>query len=300
VSQRWPIDFDDIRCFLKIVEEGSFVHAAAQLGMSPPTVTRRIQKLEENFRSVFFLRGKERATLTHAGHTFLDYAVSLADTIESANEEFSLNSLYRPRLRIGAVSSVLSGFVAPAVAKVKLRFPNAKIEIFDAPSRRIQDMLESNSIDLALTYTPLDEALHLQVPIARDPFVIIEPSQLPPGATRIASLADLGRLHGIAARRGGGVRMMVERHLRQLGVKVDWDFEVQNLVSVISLVSSGLGWAIVPMSALASADTRKLNVVSLAGFALDRSIYAARIERFEMNGPSKYMWNCLVSPDEIP
>jgi len=288
------MDFDDILCFLKVAEEGSFVQAAAQLGMSAPTVTRRIQRLEDHFKSTFFVRSRDRIALTHAGHTFLDYAISLADTIQSASEEFNLGSRYRPRLRIGAVSSVLSGHVAPVVERVQRRFPNAKIEIFDAPSRRIQDMLEANSIDIALTYAALDEHLHVTVPIARDPFVIIEPEGSQGNGKQIRTLEDLTRLNSIAPRRGGGVRMLIERYLRELNLKIEWDFEVQNLFSVMSLVTSGLGWGIVPVTALATVDMSRLRIVNLPEFNLTRNIYAIRIDHFEMNAASRYMWECLV------
>jgi molybdate transport repressor ModE-like protein len=60
-------DWNDVRVLLSVVETGSFSATARVLGLTQPTVSRRIARLEEIAGALLVERGKRGATLTPAG-----------------------------------------------------------------------------------------------------------------------------------------------------------------------------------------------------------------------------------------
>lgn len=61
------MDFKELEYFSTIVKCGNLTHAARQLYVSQPTLSKFLQKLEEDLGLVLFQRGSRRLKLTYAG-----------------------------------------------------------------------------------------------------------------------------------------------------------------------------------------------------------------------------------------
>lgn len=60
------MDFKELEYFSTIVKCGNLTHAARQLYVSQPTLSKFLQKLEEDLGLVLFQRGSRRLKLTYA------------------------------------------------------------------------------------------------------------------------------------------------------------------------------------------------------------------------------------------
>src|SRR5438445_7763789 len=99
-SGRGAMDWDDVRVFLAIAREGSMRAAGRALGLSQPTIARRLAAFEATFgRSSLFDRLPEGLRLNAAG----EQLVPAAESVEDA-------ALTLERRR-AAASPVLSGTV---------------------------------------------------------------------------------------------------------------------------------------------------------------------------------------------
>lgn len=67
-------DWADIRLFLAILDQGSLIAAAEYLGLTQPTVGRRLSAMEARFGTALFVRAGRRMQLTDAGKAILDSA----------------------------------------------------------------------------------------------------------------------------------------------------------------------------------------------------------------------------------
>ncbi|MFA7499232.1 MAG: LysR family transcriptional regulator, partial [Leucobacter sp.] len=63
-----------LRAFVRSVELGSFTAAAAQLGVSQPTVSALVRKLEEHHGLPLLIRSGRRLAVTGAGEELLGWA----------------------------------------------------------------------------------------------------------------------------------------------------------------------------------------------------------------------------------
>ncbi|WP_034995276.1 LysR family transcriptional regulator [Beijerinckia mobilis] len=75
---------DDMITFVRVVERGSFVAAARQLGVPPATVSRKIQELEHRLGIELLRRTTRRVFVTEAGRAFFDNASQALTLIEEA------------------------------------------------------------------------------------------------------------------------------------------------------------------------------------------------------------------------
>ena len=69
-----PLDWSALRDFLAVSETGSLSRAALKLGVSQPTLTRRMAALEERLRAELFRRTPRGIELTEAGESVLSAA----------------------------------------------------------------------------------------------------------------------------------------------------------------------------------------------------------------------------------
>ena len=113
------MDWDNVRFFLAVAREGTLSHAATKLGVTHVTVSRRIDRLEEQLEEIIFNRLQSGYTLTPAGEDLLPEA----EAIESAFLSFQQQALSQPssaegELRLSLpepsaidLSTALSGFL---------------------------------------------------------------------------------------------------------------------------------------------------------------------------------------------
>lgn len=74
------MEWGDVRVFLAVMRKRSFGEAARSLGVSHPTVGRRIKALEDEAQQALFRRTKEGLVLTDAG----DRVLKLAEAVENS------------------------------------------------------------------------------------------------------------------------------------------------------------------------------------------------------------------------
>ncbi len=74
---RLRADWSSLRVFYAVAETGSFSEAAAQLGLTQPTVSGRIRDLETRLGVRLFNRSPHRLSLTEAGRKIHDHVVTM-------------------------------------------------------------------------------------------------------------------------------------------------------------------------------------------------------------------------------
>ena len=80
------MEFGQIEAFLAVIQEGSFTRAAERLNLTQPSLSARMQQLEQGLGSELFQRDKRPVQLTSSGRIFVDYA-ERAMSILAAGQE---------------------------------------------------------------------------------------------------------------------------------------------------------------------------------------------------------------------
>lgn len=123
-------DWNDFRLFLAVAEAGSLSGAAAALGLSQPTLGRRIDALEAALGLTLFRRGAKGMLLTGAGEAMLEEA----EAMRAAAGRLALRAAGRAERVEGAVRIAASRVTAacrlpPVIAALMAEEPGLEIEL---------------------------------------------------------------------------------------------------------------------------------------------------------------------------
>ena len=78
---------DNYRLYITIVEQGSFSKAAEKLGITQPTVSKQIDRLEEKLGSKLFKRSTRKLILTAAGERYYERAREIDALVKVTEHE---------------------------------------------------------------------------------------------------------------------------------------------------------------------------------------------------------------------
>ncbi len=148
------MDMDQVKTFLAVVANGSFLEAASRLHVTQSTVSSRIQTLEQYLGATLFIRNRSGARLTPAGRRFIHHAKSLLLTLDQARHEVGLPSRYRASVNIGARIALWEVFLPRWVGEMRRTAPDISIRSEIGFEEDLMRRVVEGTLDVALMYTP--------------------------------------------------------------------------------------------------------------------------------------------------
>lgn len=149
------MDWSDIRIFLAVVRGRSLGEAARTLGVSHPTVGRRIKALEDEAEQPLFRRTKDGLVLTDTGDAVLALAESMEESALSMERRLAGNhERLEGILRIAAADWFAAYVLAPIFIELGRLHPAVVPEVI--ASYRLLD-LSRREADVAFRIVPFSE-----------------------------------------------------------------------------------------------------------------------------------------------
>ncbi|MEM9782796.1 MAG: LysR family transcriptional regulator [Pseudomonadota bacterium] len=156
--------FEDMRCFVQVVNHGSVTRAAETLSIAPSAVSRRIKELEGRLGVQLLARTTRRMKLTDAGQTFYDRSLRILADVEEAEGEVSDTSraLTGP-LRVAAPLDVGTLHLSPIIREFIVEHPGVTLDV--ELSDRMADLI-GEGFDLALRIGTLRDSSLIALKLA--------------------------------------------------------------------------------------------------------------------------------------
>jgi DNA-binding transcriptional LysR family regulator len=150
------MDIDQLLAFERIAREGSFSRAARQLDITQPTISVRIQNLEQELGGALFVRGGRKLALTERGENFRSYVQRALAVLNEGIEVARLSDKgQRGRITIGTLPSLAGGFLAEAVVEYHQRYPLVDFYMLSGQSEEVIEMLYDDRAKLGLISWPV-------------------------------------------------------------------------------------------------------------------------------------------------
>ncbi|TGP54861.1 LysR family transcriptional regulator [bacterium M00.F.Ca.ET.159.01.1.1] len=123
-------DFNELKAFSAIVEEGSFVRAAARLQVSPPALSQTIRQLEARVGVRLLNRTTRSVSPTAAGEKLFGRLAGVFEELDGALAEVQ-SGRDRPAgtLRINASRVAAMRFIAPVLGDFQLAYPDIALTV---------------------------------------------------------------------------------------------------------------------------------------------------------------------------
>lgn len=141
-------EIEDLRLFLAVAREGSFIGAARSLGMTPPSVTRGIAALEDRLQVQLFVRTTRRVSLTSAGASYAARIGPVVQDLQLATDELrERHGDTAGLIRLTAPLAFGSRLLPDLIAQFRVLYPNVTFSV--TLSDRFVDSVD-DGFDLAI------------------------------------------------------------------------------------------------------------------------------------------------------
>lgn len=243
------MEFRHIRYFLALAEELHFGRAARRLSISQPPLSLNIQQLEASVGARLFTRNSKEVRLTDAGKAFVPKARALLEQAgEAARHARDVEQGLAGRLHIGFVGAMLYRGLPQLLHRFQALHPMLKVVLRELNSQDQLVELAHDQLDVGFVHSTRLPAEMQHELFASEPFVCCLPAE-----HRLAKRCSLA-LKSLQ----GEPFVMFARNVspdyyeRILAICTDASLfpdvrhEVRHWLSVVSLVSQGLGVALVP------------------------------------------------------
>lgn len=175
-------DLAQLRTFLAVVGTGSFTRAGEQLGLSQPTVSQHIRRLEEFMGRALLLRDTRKVALTDNGQALAGFARQMLATNDEALSYFSEDTAMRGRLRFGAADELALTELPSILRAFRVDHPQINLELTVTQSGTLQRRLLGNHLDLIFVNQEADSGRGRLVRRDRLVWVGLERADLDPSA----------------------------------------------------------------------------------------------------------------------
>jgi LysR family transcriptional regulator, hca operon transcriptional activator len=237
-----------LRYFIAVAEEGSVTVAAEKrLHTAQPSLSRQLRDLEIEVGAPLFTRGARGVELTDAGRAFLVHArVSVSEAGEAVQ---AARRAARPAKAVFSVGFLTGEEVdwLPHVTRIlRAELPKIEFKVTSMYSPDLAEALQNGEIDLGFLRVEPKPDVTYDV-IAKEPIVVILPSDHPlaeqeeidPKALEDETLVGFSDIAIV-------LREVVEGYLLAKGVDLTPSHRVETFSTVLSLVASLRGVALMP------------------------------------------------------
>ena len=238
-----------LRYFVAVAETGSLTVAAQRiLHTSQPSLSRQIRDLEDEVGAQLLTRSTRGIELTPAGCTFLDHARLVLSQVEAAAEAARrVAHPSKPCFVMGFLTGHELTWMPAALQILRDELPNIDVMISSQYSPQLANALSNEKIDAAFLRREEgfpDLAFH---PLVKEPLVVILPGDHRLASRKAVNPEDLvGETFVSVSDTAPVLRAVIDDFLKQSGINITPDHEVDHLAMAMSLIVSTRGVALLP------------------------------------------------------
>ena len=245
------MELRQLRYLVALADERHFTRAAAREHIAQPALSQQIRRLEAEVGLALVERTTRRVALTDAGELLVARARRILAELDDAQAELgALAGVKGGRLAIGALHTMGPVDLSLLLASFHRNHPAVDLTVREQSSEELAEMLRDDVIDLAfLSVTERIQSHELQLHrLVTEELVVVLPPQHPLAQREALSLAELADGAFISFRAGSRLRELLESAAADAGFEPRIALESNESRRIRSLVSSGLGVAILPRS----------------------------------------------------
>lgn len=244
---------------LAIEREGSFSGAAAALGVSQPSLSQQIQRMETELGTPLFLRQGRKILPTEAGKILLRCGRQIRDLEENAG--YALDALRGEGapLVIGTTPYRALTILPEAICRFRALSPVTPIRLEEMTAAELLEACRADRVELAFTALPQpggeEYGLFDCTPVLTERLVLAVPEALP---FEGSGIADAPGLPFAALGEGQLLRRKFEQICAAAGFRPEIPFTCTDVQTLARMVSRGTFAAVLPEGILGEWDGVRL------------------------------------------
>ena len=254
-----------LRYLLAIVDQGSFTRAAIHCGVSQPTLSAGIAKLENEVGVALLLRTNRRVELTGAGVRLVERARRIEREFTMAEQE-TQPAVLATSLRIGVLASLPGRWIQAAMRAAFEASGNHRIEMVEASEKSLLTQLDRARLDVLISIVRSSRA-RFSEPIYDEGYGLAMPTDHPLADQHVVNPEDVAE-GPMIVRRHCEVLAETSRHFTSRGVRPFMSARTDSDDHALAYIRAGHGLTVMPDC---FAD-HGIAMARLSGFDFSRTI----------------------------
>lgn len=241
-----------LRAFVAIARKRHFGSAAAELGVSQPSLSQALSMLEEGLGVRLIERNTRTVLLTPEGETLLGKAASALDAVDEFTSAASgVRDPFAQTLRLGLIPTVAPYVLPMMLSGLSREFPEMSLRVTEDQTGRLLRSLADGSLDVAVMALPAQTHGMAEIPMYREDFVLALPSGHPLAGSHAVDPAVLADMPLLLLDEGHCLRDQALEVCQLAGVRPDLGHtRAASLATAVQCVEGGLGVTLIPGTAV--------------------------------------------------
>ena len=242
------MDFKYLYTFKTIVEEGSFIKAAAKLNFTQSTITFQMGQMEQELSTKLFEKIGRRMMLTKAGKQLVPY---VNDVLTSVNKmRYFENDLAECQgdLQIGIAETQLCYKMPPILKEFHQQAPNARLFLRSMNCYDIRDELINGTLDIGVFYENVSGygSNLITIPMGTFPIILVASPETKNRYPDFITPDQKIPISFIINEPNSIFRQLFERYIREKSILLDHTIELWSIPTIKNLVKSSVGISFLP------------------------------------------------------
>lgn len=265
------MEWHQLEYFKLVAQLQHITHAAEQLSISQPALSRSISKLEEELGFPLFERRGKHIVLNRYGAVFLQYVERSMQEITAGKQV--VHDLIHPdhgSVSLSFLHSLGSNLVPGLLSKFRSAYPNIQFKLYQNATNHLLEQLEAGEVDLCLC-SPVTKKEYMEwEPLFSEELFVIVPLDHRLARQNSIQLKEIAHDPIITFKKDYGLRILTDQLFEKAGLNPFITFEGEEIMTVAGLVEAKLGVALIPH--VFGLDKTNLSFLSVSKPACQRII----------------------------
>lgn len=241
------MELHQLRYFVAVAETGSFSRGAERCGITQPSLSQQILKLEDELGQRLFDRLGRTVQMTPSGRILLPRAQRILAEVNSASNAVQQDVVQgKGTLTIGAIPTIAPFLLPEALSELRKRFPEAGLQIIEDTTDRLVQKLVRAEIDCAIMSPPVEEDHLVAESLFTEELFAILPPKHPLAQSGELRLNMLQGQDAIVLQPMHCLSAQIDAFCKAEGIARNVTCSTSQLSTLYNLVALGMGLSLVP------------------------------------------------------
>lgn len=247
----------DLKYIVTVADTLNFNRAAELCHVSQPSLSKQIQKVEEEIGVAIFERTNRKVSITPIGHHIIQRARS---TLQEADAIYQIARAASDPLagsfRLGIIATVAPYLLPRILPALRRSLPKLTLALIEGQTESLVNQLKRGELDAIVLAVPLaDDELQVES-LYSEPFLFAAAQSHPLAGRKRISMSDLRAEPMLLLEDGHCLRSQALQLCQRTGAQPSSDFRATSLETLRQMVAAGNGATLMPALAAEKGTVR--------------------------------------------